>query len=111
MSLGKDFEDKNNCKPYINKTDVFIIIEKLLSGLGEAQEDIQCLLTGLNSNLTQKYFDGIISNYQKEIRIGYFTVLPDNSELWVKYFNNESGYCLEYQHLNHNYLCTPLYLF
>lgn len=97
LSLGKEFEDKNDCKPYINKAEVCSIIKNSLLHFGVTHKDIYNILMGLDSILTQEYFESIISNYQSEIRVGCFTISSDNHDLWKKYSNGETGYCLEYQ--------------
>lgn len=97
LSLGKEFEDQNDCKPYINKTEVCHSIKKFLSNFGVAQKEIQNILLGLDNVLTKEYFEGVTSNYQSEIRVGCFTASSDNNDLWKKYSNDETGYCLEYK--------------
>lgn len=97
LSLGKDFEDKNDCKPYMDKKTVCDYIQKFFLNLKVAPEQIQQILDGLDDSLTQNFFESIISNYQKDIRVGCFTKSSDNSKLWGKYANNETGYCLEYE--------------
>lgn len=97
LSIGKEFEDQNDCKPYINKASVIDSLEKFFCSLNLTQTEIQALLTVLDSDLNNKYFEDIISNYQSEIRIGCFTTSPDNNYLWEKYANNKTGYCLEYK--------------
>lgn len=97
LSLGEEFEDQNDCKPYTIKTEVCNIIKFFLLNFDVSQKELQNILLGLDNTLTKKYFEGIISNYQSKIRVGCFTVSSDNNDLWKKYSNNETGYCLEYK--------------
>lgn len=96
MSLGCEFEDINDCKPYFNKNSVIHHLydsSTLLNGdVGTKLKILVKLVYRLDNN----YFDSVASKYQSEIRIGCFTDLNDNEQMWKKYAYDKTGYCIEY---------------
>lgn len=96
MSLGCEFEDRNDCKPYFKKN---AIIHHLYDSSTLLNGDVETklkILVKLVDRLNNKYFDSVASKYQSEIRIGCFTDLNDNEKMWEKYASNKTGYCIEY---------------
>ncbi|MBV4450936.1 DUF2971 domain-containing protein [Clostridium tyrobutyricum] len=105
LSLGSEFEDVNDCKPYMDKEEICKIIEDFFQNCNQnsvTEEQLKTIHTSLCGVLTQEYFDGVISNHQNEIRIGCFTILSDNVTMWEKYANNETGFCLQYSTKRNN---------
>jgi hypothetical protein len=99
LSLGREFEDYNDCKPYMNKQEISSFIENFLrngSSYKPSDNEIKAICTALDNTLTQDYFEGVISNYQSDIRIGCFTESSDNFIMWEKYSSSKTGFCLEY---------------
>lgn len=96
MSLGCEFEDVNDCKPFFDKVSIMEHINNFLESLGIESREITLYLNETNNVITEKYFTEIISNYQNFIRVGCFTDDPDNNEMWNKYAFQKSGYCIEY---------------
>ena len=62
LSLGCEFEDKNDCKPYINKDRIFNIIRAYLKEFGNTPDE------AIESELSKMYeiidIKNITSNYQ-----------------------------------------------
>lgn len=87
LSLAREFEDPNDCKPAINKNNIFKKNFDLNS--------TECMKQNL-------YVNSVVSNYQKYIRIGCFTTSHDNSAMWIKYGDCFRGFCIEYDTLKNN---------
>ena len=96
MSLGCEFEDINDCKPFFNKGFIFDYIKKFFINFNTDAETVNKILTDINNMITEKYLVQVMNNYQKNIRIGCFTDTPCNNEMWDKYAFQKSGYCIEY---------------
>lgn len=96
MSLGCEFEDRNDCKPYFSKNSVLNYIDNFLRSLNVDYNTRDVILKGLMQILTDAYFNSVISNYQNKIRIGCFTDSSDNEKMWEKYAYDKTGYCIEY---------------
>lgn len=96
LSVGKEFEDKNDCKPFINKEIVSQFIENFFTSMSIERKQIDTIMKGLDSAITETYMNSIVDNYQDKIRIGCFTDLSDNMAMWEKYANLKRGYCIEY---------------
>lgn len=99
LSLGSEFEDYNDCRPYMDKNEVCEIIEDFMVNCSSTKLDME-VLNGIREELekvlTHEYFESIMANYRNQIRIGCFTVLSDNMKMWEKYANNKTGFCLQY---------------
>ncbi len=96
MSLGCEFEDRNDCKPYFSKDFVLNHIDDFLRSFNADYAVRDTMSKQLMQVLTDTYFDSVISNYQNNIRIGCFTDSPDNEQMWKKYACDKTGYCIEY---------------
>lgn len=100
MSLGCEFEDYNDCRPYMDKKEIIERVEAFLRiGLEEGQ--MKALLKAMDEELTEEYFDNVMSNFRKQIRIGCFTTSSENLAMWEKYSNHNTGFCLEYETEKH----------
>lgn len=96
-SLGKEFEDENDCKPYFDRIEIFKIIENFLAYNHLKQEEIEEMRKILEPLITEEQLNKkIANNYQSQIRIGCFTDSSDNLEMWNKYSDMGKGYCIEY---------------
>lgn len=110
LSLGSEFEDYNDCRPYMDKKEVAERIETFLKNKIE-DEQLDRLIKVTNEELSEEYFNDVMSNFRNNIRIGCFTTSCENSTMWKKYSNNNTGYCLEYKTDNHvlfNYSTLPV---
>lgn len=96
LSLGNEFEDVNDCKPYICKTDVETHLKDLLKGMNANQEKVDSAIKQFEDVFGENEIQAIIDNYQKMIRIGCFTDSYQNDKMWEKYSNNYQGFCIEY---------------
>lgn len=96
MSLGCEFEDKNDCRPCFDKQSVVNHIDGYLNAFNVDSKAREKISSQLMYALTDNYFASVISNYQSNIRIGCFTDIPDNEQMWVKYAYDKKGYCIEY---------------
>lgn len=101
LSLGCEFEDKEDCKPTFKKKTVYKHIDYFLKSIGVDYKRKSEILKELERNLTNDYFDTVISNYQKKIRIGCFTDSSENECMWKKYAYDKTGYCIEYDTSKH----------
>lgn len=81
MSLGCEFEDRNDCKPYFSKDFVLNHIDDFLRSFNADCEVRDTISKQLMQVLTDKYFDSAIWNYQNNIRIGCFTDSPYNEKM------------------------------
>lgn len=100
LSLGSEFEDYNDCKPFIDKDNVWRIIEDFLLSCSSYKMDKRGLKRAkaeMDAILTPEYFEDVASNYRNQIRIGCFTVSAGNLDMWEKYSNARTGFCIEYQ--------------
>lgn len=96
LSLGCEFEDVNDCRPYFKSDTVRETIYKLIKSKTNNQKLIQGIYLEMKKKLTDDYFNSIISNYQHKLRVGCFTKSSDNKAMWRKYGNNSTGFCIEY---------------
>lgn len=94
LSRGCEFEDRNDCKPFINP----LMVKRQLFDFVKDNPtiDVFKLMETLNMEISDTYFRGVIDNYQREIRIGCFTTRKDNEKMWMKYSDLGRGYCIEY---------------
>lgn len=97
MSLGCEFEDKNDCRPYFDKKFIIKYMSGFLYSLKVANKDIMKILKQITDSITDEYFSTVVNNYQKDIRIGCFTDLSDNNDMWQKYSVSKTGFCIEYE--------------
>lgn len=84
----------------MRKTDIWRIIEDFFLNCGSYKIDdkrFRGIKAEIDAILTPEYFEGVISNYRNEIRIGCFTKSADNLDMWQKYSNARTGFCIEYQ--------------
>ncbi len=96
MSLGCEFEDTEDCKPYFDRQLVVNYIDEFLQSFNTDFKIRSKMREQLDSALTNDYFASVTSRYQGDIRIGCFTDSSDNEDMWIKYAMGKSGYCIEY---------------
>lgn len=96
MSLGCEFEDINDCRPYFNKQLTLDYIDEFLRSFNADCKTRTEISNKLTHTLTNEFFASVISNYQRKIRIGCFTDFSDNEQMWTKYARTKTGYCIEY---------------
>lgn len=94
LSCGCEFEDTNDCKPFIDINKVCEIIESLLKkkNTPKSNETIMSIKAAFQND----YIKTVESNYQKDIRIGCFTTSSNSKRMWNKYGNDSTGFCMEY---------------
>lgn len=94
LSRGCEFEDTNDCKPFIDINKVCEIIESLLKkkNTPKSNETIMSIKAAFQND----YIKTVESNYQKDIRIGCFTTSSNSKRMWNKYGNDSTGFCMEY---------------
>lgn len=99
LSLGNEFEDYNDCKPYMDKNKIMKMIKGLLlSGSSHIDQTIiEGAMDEVNEVLTPEYFENVMSNFRSQVRIGCFTASADNLDMWEKYACEKTGFCIEYQ--------------
>lgn len=95
MSLGCEFEDINDCKPFFNKNSICSYIVKFLEEMNAKYNVKDGIINEIHA-LSNDWFKSITENYQKMIRIGCFTNRNDYEEMWQKYGAMKKGYCIEY---------------
>ncbi|WP_026893297.1 hypothetical protein [Lacrimispora aerotolerans] len=96
LSLGSEFEGKNDCKPYIDIDQVSCFIENFLFRIKIENNKIEDIRMQLAKNITNNSLDNIASNYLTSIKIGCFTTNADNNMMRSKYACFRKGYCIEY---------------
>lgn len=96
LSLGCEFEDTNDCRPYINKMDVKQYLNNFLSSMKAEQSSVTLALKQFDEAFDDNTVMGIVQNYQNMIRIGCFTDSFQNEKMWRKYSNRGRGFCIEY---------------
>lgn len=96
LSLGNEFEDANDCKPYICKSDVKSYLRDFLKEMNVDQEKMDSDIKQFEDFFDENAIQGIVHNYQEMIRIGCFTDSYQNDKMWEKYSNNHQGFCIEY---------------
>lgn len=99
LSLASEFEDSYDSAPYINYKDVNNEVQRILRIITNNkinENDLQKIEGSANKEITSEYLQGIKENFQNKIRIGCFTQSSDNSRMWKKYANDETGFCLQY---------------
>lgn len=97
LSLGCEFEDTNDCRPYINKGKVEeYLIDFFKSGMHLTKEEINHVVQEFREAFDEDTAQNIVNNYQSKIRIGCFTDSFRNKKMWMKYGNNATGFCIEY---------------
>jgi hypothetical protein len=96
LSLGSEFEDANDCKPYICKADVKRHLHNFLKSMNEEQEQINSVIQQFETAFNENSIERIVNNYQSTIRIGCFTDSFKNDQMWSKYATCYRGYCIEY---------------
>lgn len=97
LSLAKDFEDKNDCRPSISPETAIKKIHDFLTQIGAKEEQCKAIVQAAESEITEKSINQIADNYQNDIRIGCFTDRSDNHVMWDKYSDSRKGYCIEYR--------------
>lgn len=109
-SLGKEFEDINDCRPRYNKIKIIEMIKNHLvdnNKIKFEQEIIKEMIEKeiekiLDSSISEQELDEKIpNNYRSKIRIGCFTDSSDNLDMWEKYSDERRGYCIEYNTSKH----------
>ena len=106
MSLARDFEDTNDCKPHINMKIVREILEDYLKQFVQEKNRIEEIKKVLDEELVEDRIIHIEKNFQEGIRIGCFTDSPYNEQMWEKYSDNNRGYCIEYDSKRHDLFTT-----
>lgn len=96
LSLACEFEDRNDCKPYIRKEKVCNSISDFLENMKIPNDRILKITKKIQKVITKDYLDVIIHNYQRMIRIGCFTTEVTNFDMWNKYADEGKGFCIEY---------------
>lgn len=96
MSLGCEFEDTNDCKPFINKQFIKDYINEFFTSMLVDKYQRERILLQLDKDITEEGIKKIELNYQSQIRIGCFTLRSDNDKMWDKYADIKKGYCIEY---------------
>lgn len=102
MSLAREFEDINDCRPTIKIQSTKKIIEDFLRRFCNDQGKIKNIIDTFDSEIADEAIKKIESNYQSEIRIGCFTDSPNNLKMWDKYSDCGKGYCIEYDTSKHD---------
>lgn len=105
LSLGCEFEDVNDCKPYISKTDVKKYLVEFYEAMKVEHKIIDNTMRQFETKFTDEIIDGVIRNYQSQIRIGCFTNSFQNNEMWEKYADNKKGFCIEYDTCKNDLFC------
>lgn len=108
LSLGCEFEDINDCKPYISKTDVIKYLVGFFEAMGVEHNIIDGIIGQFETEFTDENINGVIRNYQNEIRIGCFTDSFQNNEMWENYADNKKGFCIEYDTRKHDLFYTSI---
>lgn len=109
LSLAKDFEDNNDCKPFINIDKVLDHIKTILCESPSGYAQIQAAINEAKQYITEDLITNIIDNFQSQIRIGCFTTSLGNTNMWNKYSDSSRGYCIEYDTaLNDLFLSSTL---
>lgn len=96
LSLGEEFDDTDDCRPYINKIEVINFFERFLKCINCDEKKKMEAIAQLDSVITEDEFVKVQNNFRQQIRIGCFTCRKDNLEMWNKYSNQGKGYCIEY---------------
>lgn len=96
LSLGNEFEDINDCKPCICKSNIKQKIKSFLKTRNVDSECINLALNQLKNQIIDNSINNIINNYQNNIRIGCFTDAYNNNYMWEKYGGCHRGFCIEY---------------
>ena len=105
LSRAKDFEDKNDCEPYIDFDQADTYIKKLFNNL---EENFISIKDYVSDAQIIKYMDNVKNNFQTKIRIGCFTNSNSNESMWQKYADDSRGFCIEYRPYNNNKLMQKL---
>ena len=96
LSVGSEFEDDNDCRPYMNKENIAKHLKKILYSLLGRNAKIDEVINQFNCEFNAENIDGIADNYRNDIRIGCFTKCFNNNKMWDKYGDNSKGFCIEY---------------
>lgn len=96
LSLGCEFEDTADCKPFFDIQFIKNHINNFLISMSVEEDMRKSILLQLDKAITEEITKQIESNYQNEIRIGCFTYRSDNDRMWDKYADMKKGYCIEY---------------
>lgn len=109
LSVGSEFEDDNDCRPYMNKENIAKYLKEILCYLSGKTDEIDEAINQFNCEFNAENIDGIADNYRNDIRIGCFTKCFNNNKMWDKYGDNSKGFCIEYD-VNKNKLFTSTVL-
>ena len=109
LSVGSEFEDDNDCRPYMNKENMAEYLKEILCYLSGKTDEIDEAINQFNCEFNVENIDGIADNYRNDIRIGCFTKCFNNNKMWDKYGDNSKGFCIEYD-VNKNKLFTSTVL-
>lgn len=96
LSLGCEFEDRNDCKPFFDRKFVLDYLNNFFISFNSDEQSRFRILSQVNSILTDEYFADVMKKYQSCIRIGCFTDSSSNEKMWNKYACLKKGYCIEY---------------
>ena len=97
LSLACEFEDTNDCRPYINKMDVKQCLNDILKKSKKVEQSIiKSAIKQFEEVFDENIAKEIVHNYQNMIRIGCFTTSFKNEKMWNKYSNCGRGFCIEY---------------
>ncbi|WP_394871471.1 DUF2971 domain-containing protein [Clostridium butyricum] len=102
LSLGCEFEDKNDCRPHINIEEVK---RRILRFFKNCESDINKLTEiakELDAIIPEDYVETVVDRYQRDILIGCFTQKPNNEYMWKEYADASRGFCIEYDTLKEN---------
>ena len=109
LSVGSEFEDDNDCRPYMNKENIAKYLKEILCYLSGKTDEIDEAINQFNGEFNVENIDGIADNYRNDIRIGCFTKCFNNNKMWDKYGDNSKGFCIEYDvHKNKLFTSTVL---
>lgn len=96
LSLGREFEDKNDCRPYINKQAVISGIRNFFKKMNTEDELLNQIEKGLEESINDTTLAQITDKYQGTISIGCFTQKKTNEDMWNDYADSSKGFCIEY---------------
>ncbi|WP_321834339.1 DUF2971 domain-containing protein [Clostridium butyricum] len=96
LSLGYEFKDKNDCRPYIDRDFVISELINFLKGATKDMDKIRAIKLGLEKSINNEALDEITDRYQTNICIGCFTERVDNIRMWNEYADLSKGFCIEY---------------
>ena len=85
LNVASSFEDTNDCRPYFNRDKVLKCFKSFYER--SAPDKLFEMLNVADVEITEEYFNNIVSNYQNTIYIGCLTATARNNHMWEKYGN------------------------